>query len=216
MRTVKDEKAKMIAAILAKVRPTPYKDNGLSDKMKISRIQKHFESILKTLGMNLEDDSLKETPKRIAKMYVTELFAGLKAENFPKITTIDNSMKCNEMIIVSGIRSLSVCEHHFVTIDGLATVAYIPRSKVLGLSKMNRLVKYFGRRPQVQERLTGQIADAMQAILETEDVAVYIKAKHYCVISRGVEDTESLTSTCDLRGVFLKPEVRAEFLAGVK
>lgn len=216
MRTVKDEKAKLVAAILEKVRKTPFEDNGLSDKMKVSRLTKHFESILKTLGMNLEDDSLKDTPKRIAKMWVMELFEGLKPENFPKITTIENSMKCDEMIIVSGIRSLSVCEHHFVTIDGMATVAYIPKDKVLGLSKMNRLVKYFGRRPQVQERLTGQIADAMQAILGTDDVAVHIKAKHYCVISRGVEDTESLTSTCDLRGRFLKPETRAEFLAGVK
>lgn len=211
------DRRKMIDEILSKVTPTPFIDNGLSDRMKISRIEKHMESILKTLGMDLTDDSLAETPRRIAKMYVQELFAGLKPEAFPKITTIDNKMNCKEMVSVSGIRTLSVCEHHFVTIDGLATVAYIPDKKVLGLSKINRIVKYFGRRPQVQERLTSQIADALVQILGTENVAVHLRAKHYCVISRGVEDTESLTTTSDLRGEFNSNQaIRDQFLGTVR
>lgn len=201
---------------LAKVTPTPYKPNGLSDKMKIKRIESHMTSVMKILGLDLTDDSLTDTPKRIAKMYVTELFAGLKEENFPKITCIENSMECDEMVSVSGIRVLSVCEHHFVTIDGYATVAYVPKKKVIGLSKINRIVDYFAKRPQVQERLVKQIADCLVAILETEDVAVHIKAKHYCVISRGVRDMESETTTTDLRGCFRKGEVKSEFLRTVK
>ncbi len=202
---------------LKKVLASPYTDNGLSDHIKIKRIEKYFQKIMLTLGLDLEDDSLAETPKRIAKMYVKELFSGLKLENFPKITTIENKMKCDEMVSVSSIRVLSVCEHHFVTIDGYATVAYIPKDKVLGLSKINRIVKYFARRPQVQERLVKQVADCLVQILGTENVAVHIKAKHYCVISRGVEDTESETTTTDLRGLFKKDSsVRSEFLRTVK
>lgn len=202
---------------LKKVTPTPYKDNGLTDKQKISRIKKNMTSIMKALGLDLEDDSLAETPSRIAKMYVTEIFKGLKPENFPKITTIKNTMKFDEMVSVCGIRVLSVCEHHFVTIDGYATVAYIPKSKVIGLSKINRIVDYFSTRPQVQERLVKQITDCLSAILETNDVAVHIKAKHYCVISRGVRDMESETTTTDLRGKFRdNHSLRTEFLRSVK
>lgn len=197
---------------LKTVCPSPWKDNGKTDNEKVIEIMLKFREIMETLGLDLDDDSLADTPKRIAKMYVYELFAGLKPENFPKITTIENKMKFDEMVTVSSVRVLSVCEHHFVTIDGYATVSYIPKDKIIGLSKINRIVKYFARRPQVQERLTKQIADALVLILETEDVAVHIKAKHYCVISRGIEDTESETTTTDLRGKFRHPEPRAEFL----
>lgn len=202
---------------LSKVTPTPYTDNGLSDLAKISRIQKHMTSIMKTLGLDLTDDSLADTPKRIAKMYVKEIFSGLKSEAFPKITCIENKMNFDEMVSVAGIRVLSVCEHHFVTIDGYATVAYLPKNKVIGLSKINRIVDYFCKRPQVQERLVKQISDCLCAILETEDVAVHIKAQHYCVISRGVRDMESETTTTDLRGRFKKDHsLRTEFLRSVK
>lgn len=203
----------LVQTFLKGVVPTPYEDNGLSDKMKVSRIKTHMESIMKILGMDLTDDSLTDTPLRIAKMYVYELFAGLSPEKFPKITCIENKMKADEMVSVSGIRVLSVCEHHFVTIDGYATVAYIPEKKVIGLSKINRVVDYFARRPQVQERLTMQVAQCLKNILETENVAVHLKAKHYCVISRGVEDTESETTTTSLSGLFkTDPAARSEFL----
>jgi GTP cyclohydrolase I len=197
---------------LRDVCPTPWLDNGLSDDEKIQMIEQHFKAIMATLGMDLSDDSLCDTPKRLAKMYVKELFSGLNLNSFPKMTCIENKMQCNEMVTVSNIRFISVCEHHFATIDGHATVSYIPKNKIIGLSKINRIVKFFARRPQVQERLTKQIADALEKILGTEDVAVHIKAKHYCVISRGVEDTESETTTTELRGRFKQPEVRAEFL----
>jgi GTP cyclohydrolase IA len=202
--------------ILSQVTPTPYKEPKSSDRMKIKKIAKHMTQVMKALGLDLQDDSLRDTPNRIAKMYVNELFSGLKPQNFPKITTIENKMKCDEMVSVTGIRVLSVCEHHFVTIDGIATVAYIPKDKVIGLSKINRIVDYFAKRPQVQERLVKQVADCLCAVLETEDVAVHIKAKHYCVISRGVRDMESETTTTDLRGIFRKGEVRNEFLRTVK
>lgn len=211
------DKTQQVEKWLSKVTPTPYKNNRLSDKMKVARIQKHFVSIMNTLGLDLNDDSLMDTPKRIAKMYVYELFSGLKAENFPKITCIENKMGADEMVSVTSIRVLSVCEHHFVTIDGYATVAYLPGKKVIGLSKINRIVDYFAKRPQVQERLVKQVADAMCAILETNDVAVHIKAKHYCVISRGVRDMESETTTTDLRGRFKKDHsMRSEFLRTVR
>lgn len=203
--------------LLSKVLQSPWHDNGLSDRVKVARITKAMRSVMKTLGLDLEDDSLVDTPKRIAKMYVHELFGGLKPEAFPKITTIENKMNVDEMVSVSSIRVLSVCEHHFVTIDGFATVAYIPKSKIIGLSKINRIVKYFARRPQVQERLTSQIAETLALVLGTDDVAVHIKAKHYCVISRGVEDTSSETTTTDLRGLFrTDARARSEFLGSVR
>lgn len=202
-----------VESILANVRPTPMVQNDLSDEQKVQRIAELFTEIMDTLGLDLEDDSLAETPRRVAKMYVKEMFGGLNPDNFPKITTIENKMGYDQMIVVQDIRTISMCEHHFVTIDGLATVAYIPKNKVIGLSKINRIVKFFSRRPQVQERLTKQIADCLQYILETEHVAVHINAKHYCVISRGIEDTQSGTVTCDLRGHFkTRAETRAEFL----
>jgi GTP cyclohydrolase I len=165
------------------------------------------------LGLDLSDDSLRDTPRRIAKMYVKEIFSGLNPEHFPKMTVIENKMKYDQMICVSGVSTLSFCEHHFLTIDGVATVAYIPNKKVIGLSKINRIVQFFSRRPQVQERLTKQIADCLQYVLGTEHVAVYIDAKHYCVIARGIEDTASSTVTTEVRGHFrTKVQTREEFL----
>lgn len=199
--------------ILSNVRPTPQIDSKLSDDEKVDAISEHFTSILEILGLDLKNDSLAQTPRRIAKMYVNELFSGLSPHNFPRMTVIDNEMKYDQMVLVRDIQVISVCEHHFQTIHGVATVAYIPTKKVIGLSKLNRIVKYFSRRPQVQERLTKQIADCMQYVLETDHVAVHISAKHYCVIARGVEDAQSTTSTSDLRGHFKsRPETRMEFL----
>ena len=196
---------------------TPVIDNGLTRKEKIDLIQRNFNEIATTLGLDLNDDSLTDTPKRVAKMYVNEIFWGLDYAAFPKVTVVDNKMKYNEMVVERGISVQSYCEHHFVNIDGLATVAYIPNNKVLGLSKMNRVVEYFSRRPQIQERLTEQIYHALCFILETENVALTIDAKHFCVKSRGVEDTECSTVTSRLGGNFkAHPEVRAEFLALLK
>lgn len=175
------------------------------------KIQAHFRSIMELLGLDLNDDSLIETPKRIAHMYTEELMWGLRPENFPKITVIDNKMGYDEMIIERDAQVMSLCEHHFVTIEGKCHVAYLPEKKVLGLSKINRVVEYFSRRPQVQERLTVQIAETLKHILETDNVAVVIEARHYCVISRGVEDTSSETVTSSVSGKFRDPNVRLEF-----
>ena len=196
---------------------TPVIDNGLSRKEKIQKIEDNFDEIVATLGLDSKDDSIKDTPKRVAKMYVNEIFWGLDYDSFPKITVVENKMQYNEMIVEKGISVQSFCEHHFVNIDGLATVAYIPKNKVLGISKMNRIVEYFSRRPQIQERLTEQIYHALSFILDTENVALTIDAKHFCVKSRGVEDTECSTVTSRLGGSFkAQPEVRAEFLALLK
>lgn len=199
--------------ILSNVRRSPTIDNQFTAEEKVIHIQKHFTEIMNILGLDLSDDSLRETPKRIAKMYVNEIFSGLDSKNFPKITVIDNSMQYDQMVCVQDIEVMSVCEHHFQPIDGFATIAYIPNKKVIGLSKINRIVEHFAKRPQVQERLTKQVADCLQYILETEDVAVHINAKHYCVIARGVQDTHSTTTTSDLRGDFKnRSETRTEFL----
>ena len=192
---------------------TPTIDNGLSHDEKIAAVKKHFTGIMGALGLDLEDDSLMDTPNRVAKMYVNEVFWGLEPSNFPKCTVIENKMGFNEMVVEKGITVSSNCEHHFVIIDGKATVAYIPSKKVLGLSKLNRVVEYFSRRPQIQERLTLQIAHALSCILETEDVAVVIDAVHYCVKSRGVEDVSSSTVTSYLGGRFKEGIVRQEFLS---
>lgn len=193
---------------------TPVTKNGLSSKEKIDKIEDNFNQILDTLGLDRRDDSLLDTPKRIAKMYVNEIFWGLDYEAFPKATVVENKMKYNEMVIVKNISVQSNCEHHFVVIDGLACVAYVPKEKVLGLSKINRIVEYFAKRPQIQERLTEQVYHALSFILETEDVAVMIDAQHYCVKSRGVEDTGSSTITSRLGGGFKSDhKARAEFLS---
>ena len=191
---------------------TPMKPNNLSRTDKIAIIETKFRDIMEALGLDLEDDSLIETPKRVAKMYVGEIFWSLDFEAFPKCTTVDNKMKYDEMVVERNINVQSNCEHHFVVIDGLATVAYVPKQKVLGLSKINRIVEYFSKRPQIQERLTEQIFHALQFILETEDVAVMIDAQHFCVKSRGVEDAGSSTITSKLGGGFKSdPAARAEF-----
>ena len=212
-KKLKATSKKSVEQILNNVRPTPAFETTHSNEEKIEKITYHFTEILKTLGMDLTNDSIQDTPKRIAKMYVNEIFSGLNPESFPKMTVIDNEMQYDQMVVVQNIQVLSVCEHHFQTIDGHATVAYIPNRKVLGLSKINRVVQFFSRRPQVQERLTKQIADCLQYVLGTDHVAVHINARHYCVIARGVEDTHSSTTTADLRGDFkLLPETRTEFL----
>jgi GTP cyclohydrolase I len=187
------------------------------DEFKIKRIEKHFDAIMTTLGLDLGDDSLMDTPKRVAKMYVNEIFWGLRPENFPKCTVIENKMGYDEMVIEKDITMMSNCEHHFVTIDGKAHVAYIPKGKVLGLSKLNRIVEYFSRRPQVQERIAEQVYHALVYILGTEDVAVVIEGVHYCVKSRGVEDHSSSTLTAKLGGCFRsEPDCRAEFMSLIK
>jgi GTP cyclohydrolase I len=192
---------------------TPIKKRNLDRKEQIDIIEGNFAEIMRALGLDLTDDSLIDTPKRVAKMYVNEIFWGLDYDSFPKCTTVDNKMKYNEMVVERNVNVQSNCEHHFVVIDGLATVAYVPKDKVLGLSKINRIVEYFSKRPQIQERLTEQIFHTLQFILGTEDVAVMIDAQHYCVKSRGVEDTGSSTVTSRLGGGFKNdPAARAEFL----
>ena len=193
---------------------TPTVENNLSRTDKIEIIERNFKNIMETMGLDLTDDSLIDTPKRVAKMYIGEIFWGLDYEAFPKCTAVNNKMKYNEMVVERNVNVQSNCEHHFVIIDGLATVAYVPNEKVLGLSKINRIVEYFSKRPQIQERLTEQIFHTLQFILETNDVAVMIDAQHYCVKSRGVEDTGSSTVTVRLGGGFKNdPAARAEFLS---
>jgi GTP cyclohydrolase I len=192
---------------------TPVLDNGLSRTDKIELIERNFQEVMKVLGLDLTDDSLMDTPKRVAKMYVNEIFWGLDYEAFPKCTAVDNKMKYDEMVIERNINVQSNCEHHFVVIDGTATVAYIPNERVLGLSKLNRVVEYFAKRPQIQERLTEQIYHALSYILDTPNIGVIVDAQHYCVKSRGVEDTGSSTITSKLGGCFKnEPDVRAEFM----
>jgi len=187
---------------------------SMSRKDKIDRIEEHFTDIMEVLGLDLSDDSLEETPKRVAKLMVNEVFWGLEPDAFPKCTAVDNKMKYDEMVIERNINVQSNCEHHFVVIDGFATVGYIPNKTVLGLSKINRIVEYFAKRPQIQERLTEQIYHAMSMILGTADVGVIIDAEHFCVKSRGVEDVGSSTVTTKLGGVFKSdPATRAEFMA---
>ncbi len=192
---------------------TPMIDNGLTAEEKYARIRDLMTEVIETLGLDLKDDSLAETPHRISKMYVNEIFSGLDYSQFPKLSLIDNKMGADEMVKIRDIDLTSTCEHHFVTIDGTAKVAYIPKGRIIGLSKINRIVRFFGQRPQVQERLTRQILVALQALLGTEDVAVSIDATHYCVKSRGVQDTNSQTSTTALGGCFRENiHTRAEFL----
>jgi GTP cyclohydrolase I len=192
---------------------TPMIENGLSSDQKYERVRASMTDVMETLGLDLTDDSLAETPHRIAKMYVREIFSGLDYTKFPKLSLIENKMGANEMVKIREIDLTSTCEHHFVTIDGTAKVAYIPRDKIIGLSKINRIVRFFGQRPQVQERLTRQILVALQTLLGTEDVAVSIDATHYCVKSRGVMDSNSQTSTTALGGCFIENiHTRAEFL----
>lgn len=202
--------------LVSKGLETPITDMvSVSADKKIKKIVPHFTKIMEILGLDLTDDSLIDTPNRVAKMYVNEIFWGLNYEKFPKCTTIENKMDYKHSFVLErNINVQSNCEHHFVVIDGLATVAYIPNKKVLGLSKLNRIVEFFAKRPQVQERLTEQICETIAFITETDDVAVYIDASHYCVKSRGIQDTGSSTVTLSTRGLFSEAnsEVRREFL----
>lgn len=186
----------------------------VSSEEKIDALTHLFEQVWKTVGMDLTDDSLCDTPKRMAKMYINEIYQGLNYRNFPKCTAIENKMlQADEMICENRINVQSNCEHHGIVISGHASVAYIPKNKVLGLSKINRVVEFFAKRPQVQERLTVQIYEALSYILGTDDVAVMVTAEHYCVKSRGIRDVGSSTVTSRLGGVFRAPEVRQEFLS---
>jgi GTP cyclohydrolase I len=201
-------------ALIERGLETPLLPHQFERDDKYQRIKNSFSDIARTLGLDLSDDSLRETPHRIAKMYVDEIFSGLDYFNFPKITVIDNKMGVEEMVKVSEISLTSTCEHHFVTIDGTAKIAYIPSDKIIGLSKINRIVRFFAQRPQVQERMTQQVLVALQTLLQTDDVAVSIEATHYCVKARGVMDANSRTQTTALGGSFKSDhKTRAEFLA---
>lgn len=188
----------------------------LNDDEKIKVISGHFKEIMKTLGLDLNDDSLKDTPHRVAKMYVKEIFSGLNPENEPPVTLFENKYQYNKMLVEKGITLYSYCEHHFVPIIGKAHVAYISKGKVIGLSKINRLVQFYAKRPQVQERLTQQIGDCLKKAIGTEDVAVVIDAVHLCVASRGIKDTGSSTVTAYYSGKFLDDGIKNEFLSLIK
>jgi len=193
---------------------TPMREDAflLSDEQKMVLIENKFREIMNVLGLDLTDDSLNGTPHRVAKMFVKEIFSGLNPENKPKISVFDNKFKYGEMLVEKNINMNSTCEHHFLPIVGKAHVAYVSSGQVIGLSKINRVVDYFARRPQVQERLTVQIANELKRILKTEDVAVIIDAKHLCVSSRGIQDEGSSTITAEYGGVFKDPLRKEEFL----
>lgn len=196
---------------------TPTQANNLSDKEKMAAIEKSFTTIMESLGLDLKDDSLRDTPERVANMFVNEIYWGLRPENFPKVSVIENKMGYESMVLERNVNVQSNCEHHFIVIDGTACIAYIPKDKVLGLSKINRIVEYFSKRPQVQERLTEQVYYALEYILETSDIAVLIDAKHYCVAARGVEDEGSQTVTSKFGGKFkTDSSVRNEFFTLMK
>ena len=200
-------------ALIEKGLETPMSGIKLSRDEKYTRIRDAMTQVAIALGLDLKDDSLQETPHRIAKMYVDEIFSGLNYESFPKISLIKNKMNTEEMIKVKAVKVISTCEHHFVTIDGLANVAYLPGKKIIGLSKINRIVSFFAQRPQVQERLTQQILVALQTLLDTRDVAVFIDATHYCVKARGIMDASSRTETSALGGLFKSDQsLRDNFL----
>jgi len=206
------------AQLLSKGVETPMDPNNLSDHEKKAIIESRFADIMTALGLDLTDDSLEETPKRVAKMFVDETMCGLNYDYFPKITTVENKAGYQDLL-VEKVTSVSLCEHHFVYFgtahnpDKLGCwVAYIPGKKVLGLSKINRLVEFFSRRPQIQERLVEQIAETMKFICETDDVAVVMRGQHFCVLTRGVEDSDSYTITSSLHGQFKDPTTRAELM----
>ncbi|MBK7342187.1 MAG: GTP cyclohydrolase I FolE [Saprospiraceae bacterium] len=188
----------------------------ISYQQKMVRIEKHFREIMVTLGLDLTDDSLRGTPRRVAKMYVEEFFSGLDPANKPSISLFDNKFGYHQMLVEKNITLHSHCEHHFVPITGVVHIAYMPKGKVIGLSKLNRIARYYAKRPQVQERLTMQIAHELQEILGTPDVAVMIDAVHHCVCSRGIEDQGSSTITVEYGGKFLETRTRDEFLSHLR
>ncbi len=197
---------------------TPMKEDAFvaSDEEKMKKIEFHFKEIMETLGLDLRDDSLKGTPERVAKMYVKEIFSGLDPANKPKIALFENRYQYNQMLVEKDITFYSNCEHHFVPIFGKAHLAYISNGKVIGLSKLNRIVQYYAKRPQVQERFTMQIAKELQEVLKTEDVAVIIDAKHLCVSSRGIQDINAATITSFYGGKFQEEATKQEFLRYVE
>lgn len=196
-------------AVRTPLRPDAFE---LSDEEKIKRIELHFKEIMNTLGLDIEDDSLRDTPKRVAKMFVKEIFSGLKPENRPNPSTFQNKYKYGEMLVEKNIMVYSTCEHHFLPIVGMAHVAYISNGSVIGLSKINRIVNYYAKRPQVQERMTMQIVEEMQHALGTKDVACLIDAKHLCVNSRGIKDIQCSTTTAEYGGKFKDADVKKDFL----
>ena len=219
MRKVKDEELFLESdelgdAHISNTAETPMHPGAfdLSEDEKIDKIQGHFHEIMHTLGLDLTDDSLKGTPLRVAKMFVKEVFGGLNPEKEPKASTFDNKYKYGEMLVEKNIVVYSTCEHHFLPIVGRAHLAYISNGTVIGLSKMNRIVDYFAKRPQVQERLTKQIVQSMQKALGTLDVACVIDAKHLCVNSRGIRDIDSSTVTAEFGGQFINEDKKREFL----
>jgi GTP cyclohydrolase I len=197
---------------------TPLRSDAfkLDDELKIELIEKNFKDIMQILGLDLSDESLKDTPKRVAKMYVKEIFSGLNPENKPQPKLFENKFKFNEMLIEKDITIYSYCEHHFVPIIGKAHIAYFPKNHIIGLSKLNRFAQYYAKRPQVQERLTIQIAKELKETLQTDDVAVVIDADHLCVASRGVNDVNSSTITSSYHGKFLNDEIRKEFISHIR
>jgi len=201
-------------AHISEAAQTPMKEDAFekSDEEKIEEIRQHFEKIMDTLGLDLTDDSLKGTPLRVAKMFVRETFGGLNPEKEPRASVFDNKYKYGEMLVEKNIVVYSTCEHHFLPIVGRAHVAYISNGTVLGLSKMNRIVDYFAKRPQVQERMTKQVVQALQKALGTDDVACVIDAKHLCVNSRGIRDIESSTVTAEFGGQFQQDSIKRDFL----
>ena len=214
MNDISPEAEKVRTALVQKGIETPMAVLNETKDERRTKIEQHMREVLLLIGLDLNDDSIEETPSRLAKMFVDEIFSGLDYANFPKITNIANRMKVSEMVLVNDVTLTSTCEHHFVTIDGKVSVAYYPKKWVIGLSKINRVVSFFAQRPQVQERLTEQILLAFQTILETEDVAVYVKATHFCVKCRGIKDANSYTVTSAFGGVFLEDrETRKEFLS---
>jgi len=188
----------------------------ISDEIKIELIEKHFRDIMHIMGLDLNDDSLSGTPHRVAKMFVKEIFSGLNPANKPDIKLFENKYQYKEMLIEKNITLYSYCEHHFVPIIGKAHIAYISNGQVIGLSKINRLVQYYSKRPQVQERLTNQIAEGLKEALQSEDVAIIIDAVHLCVASRGIKDTNSSTVTSYYSGKFQDQKTQAEFLSLIK
>lgn len=203
---------------IGSIKSTPLREDAfdISDEEKIKKIEHLFGDIMETLGLDLSDESLKGTPQRVAKMYVNEIFNGLNPENKPLARKFSNSYEYEEMLIEKNIQVSSFCEHHFLPFIGKAHVGYYSTGQVIGLSKINRIVDYYSRRPQVQERLTLQIADELQGALETDDVAVFIESKHMCVAMRGIQDVTSSTITSDFRGKFENESVQQKFIDFIK
>ncbi|MDX5346227.1 MAG: GTP cyclohydrolase I FolE [Hymenobacteraceae bacterium] len=200
----------LLTSLETPLRPDAF---DMPDDQKIELIEKHFAEIMHVLGLDLTDDSLKGTPRRVAKMFVKEIFSGLNPANRPSVRQFENKYRYNRMLVERDITVYSSCEHHFVPIIGKAHVAYIPGKHVVGLSKLNRIVHYYARRPQVQERMTMQIANELKTVLQTEDVAVLIEADHLCVMSRGVNDVGSSTITSEYGGIFQQEKYQQEFLS---